>query len=517
MKNIKLIVSLFVITFFVGCTLDESSTDLEGVKAPTNISALMTIKQDNSGKVTIIPKGEGVTQYEIYFGDGTTAPAFVSPGSSVDHVYGEGNFPVRIVAMAIDGQKTEAIQPLTVSFVAPTNLNVTISPVVGNNMAISAQATANLETFFQVYWGEDPNQVPQDFMEGQTVTHTYASVGTFTVRVVALSGGAASTEYQQNVTISNPVLLPINFESATLNYAFTNFGGATTTVVNNPNVSGGNGSTKVAKLTKSAGSEVWAGSFIELGSPINFATMQKIKIKAWSPQSGITVKMKLENLANPNINTEVDVTNTTANAWEDLIFDFTGINNANNYQRVVLFFNFGNAGTGLNYYFDDVELTTGAESLVLPLTFQSSTLTYSFTNFGGASAEVVTNPNVSGINTSTKVGKFIKATGAQTWGGSFIELSNPINFATMQKIKMKVWSPQVGAVVKLKLENLANGTGINTELDATTTVANGWEELTFNFTGINNANNYQRVVVFFDFGNAGNGATYYFDDIKLSN
>jgi hypothetical protein len=389
--------------------------------------------------------------------------------------------------------------------------------VVGNNMAITAQATANLETFFQVYWGEDPNQVPQDFMEGQTVTHTYASVGTFTVKVVALSGGAATTEYQQNVTISNPVLMPINFESATLNYAFTNFGGANTTVVNNPNVNGGNGSAKVAKLTKNTGSEVWAGSFIELGNPINFATMQKIKIKAWSPQSGITVKMKLENLANPNINTEVDVTNTTANAWEDLVFDFTGINNANNYQRVVLFFNFGNAGTGLNYYFDDVELTTGAESLVLPLTFQSTTLTYSFTNFGGALSEVVTNPNVTGINTSTKVGKFVKPNGAQTWAGSFIELTNPINFATMQRIKMKVWSPQAGAVVKLKLENLANGTGINTELDATTTVANGWEELTYNFTGINNANNYQRVVVFFDFGNAGNGATYYFDDIKLSN
>jgi hypothetical protein len=432
-------------------------------------------------------------------------------------VYTEGVFPVRIVAMAIDGQKTEVTQPLTVSFLAPTNLNVTISPVAGNNMAVSAQATANLETFFQVYWGEDPNQVPQDFMEGQTVTHTYASVGTFTVRVVALSGGAATTEYQQNVTISNPVLMPINFESTTLNYAFTNFGGATTTVVNNPNVSAGNGSAKVAKLTKSTGSEVWAGSFIELGSPINFATMQKIKIKAWSPQSGITVKMKLENLANPNINTEVDVTNTTANAWEDLVFDFTGINNANNYQRIVLFFNFGNAGTGLNYYFDDVELTTGAESLVLPLTFQSTTLTYSFTNFGGALSEVVTNPNVTGINTSTKVGKFVKPNGAQTWAGSFIELTNPINFATMQRIKMKVWSPQAGAVVKLKLENLANGTGINTELDATTTVANGWEELTYNFTGINNANNYQRVVVFFDFGNAGNGATYYFDDIKLSN
>ena len=357
MKNIKLVLSLFVLTIF-GCTIDESSTDLEGVKAPTNISALMTIKQDNSGKVTIIPKGEGVTQYEIYFGDGTTAPAFVSPGSSVDHVYTEGVFPVRIVAMAIDGQKTEVTQSLTVSFLAPTNLNVTISPVVGNNMAITAQATANLETFFQVYWGEDPNQVPQDFMEGQTVTHTYASVGTFTVKVVALSGGAATTEYQQNVTISNPVLMPINFESATLNYAFTNFGGANTTVVNNPNVSGGNGSAKVAKLTKSTGSEVWAGSYIELGSPINFATMQKIKMKVWSPQAGAVVKLKLENLANgTGINTELDATTTVANGWEELTYNFTGINNANNYQRVVVFFDFGNAGNGATYYFDDIKLS----------------------------------------------------------------------------------------------------------------------------------------------------------------
>ena len=86
----------------------------------------------------------------------------------------------------------------------------------------------------------------------------------------------------------------------------------------------------------------------------------------------------------------------------------------------------------------------------------------------------------------------------------------------MQKIKMKVWSPQSGIVVKLKLENLATPS-INTELDATTTVANGWEELTYDFTGIVNANNYQRVVVFFDFGNPGAGTTYYFDDIKLSN
>ena len=81
---------------------------------------------------------------------------------------------------------------------------------------------------------------------------------------------------------------------------------------------------------------------------------------------------------------------------------------------------------------------------------------------------------------------------------------------------MKVWCPTAGGIVKLKLQNLAN-VNINKEVDATSTVANGWQELNFDFTGIVNANNYQTIVVFFDFGNAGNGATYYFDDIKQSN
>ena len=81
---------------------------------------------------------------------------------------------------------------------------------------------------------------------------------------------------------------------------------------------------------------------------------------------------------------------------------------------------------------------------------------------------------------------------------------------------MKVWSPQSGIVVKIKLENLTNS-ALNTELDVNTTTSNAWEELTYNFTGIVNANNYQKVIVFFDFGNLGTGTTYYFDDIKQSN
>ncbi|MCV9926986.1 PKD domain-containing protein [Flavobacterium sp. LS1R49] len=516
MKKIHFIISLFVLATFIGCSNDSSDINLDGISAPKNISALTTVTQDNSGKVTFLPKGEGVTQYQINFGDGTTVSDYISAGGTVAHTYKEGVYQAKIIAMGISGKITEVTQTVTVSFLAPTNLQVALARVAGDNLSVSVSAKANFETFFQVYFGEVPNEVPVDFMEGETIKHTYANIGAYEVKVVALSGGTATTTYTETITISNPILLPIDFESTTLNYAFSNFGGAFTAVADNPSVDAGNVSAKVAKLTKSAGAEVWAGSLLELGAPIDFSTLKKIRIKTWSPKAGIVVKMKLENLTNPDINIEVDVTNTVANNWEELTFDFSAVDNVNKYQKVVLFFDFGNTGTGDDYYFDDIQLTSGAESLVLPLTFESTTLDYSYGNFGGATSVVIANPDKTGINTSSKVSALTKGNGAEVWAGSSLALDTPINFSTFKKIKMKVWSPQAGIIVKFKLENLTDP-NINKEIDATTTVANGWEELTFDFAGIVNTNNYQRVVVFFDFGNSGTGKTYYFDDIKQSN
>lgn len=167
--------------------------------------------------------------------------------------------------------------------------------------------------------------------------------------------------YFDAITFGNQIIppprptLPLDFESPTLTYTFTSFGGAVTTKIGNPDMSGINLSANVARLTKNPG-ETYAGSFIELDAPFDFNTVQSIKIKTWAPQAGITIKMKLENLANPTVNTEVDVTNTVANSWEELIFNFPAIVSANNYQRLVVFFNFGVNGTGENYYFDDADL-----------------------------------------------------------------------------------------------------------------------------------------------------------------
>ena len=97
-------------------------------------------------------------------------------------------------------------------------------------------------------------------------------------------------------------------------------------------------------------------------------------------------------------------------------------------------------------------------------------------------------------------------------------LDNPIDFSTKKIFKMKVYSPRVGAKVLLKVENPTNG-GISFEKEVTTTKANEWEELTFDYSAINTSNIYQKLVLIFDNGTSGDGSanyTFYLDDITLN-
>jgi hypothetical protein len=160
-----------------------------------------------------------------------------------------------------------------------------------------------------------------------------------------------------NVT-PNYQALPITFQSTTFAYNFVNFGGATATVVNNPNISGINTSTKVGKMVKGA-PEVWAGSFLELVNPINFSVLKTFKVKVYSPRIGAKLLLKVENAVNGGISFEKEATCTTANAWEELTFDFTTINVGNSYSKVVLIFDLGTPGDGspnYTFYFDDIRL-----------------------------------------------------------------------------------------------------------------------------------------------------------------
>ena len=514
MKKLQYI-TLFFLTILIGCSDNRDTNFVNAAASPTDLSVLLTITQDNSGNVTMRPNASGVTRYEIDFGDITLEKAELSPGETVTHQYLEGVYNVTVTAYGINGNTTVLNQELTVMFRLPENVTIIANADPNNAYLFSVTATADFETHFEVTFGDDPNAAPVAFNEGQTLTHTYTTIGTYTITVKAFSGGAAFETKTLDVTVYDPLLFPVDFESPTLNYGFTNFGNAFSSVVNNPSQTGINTSAKVGNLSKPVGADTWAGSFLELSQPIDFSSLKQISVKTFSPVAGIVVKLKLENLANGNaINIERDVTNTVANAWETLTFDFTGIVNANAYQRVVIFFDFGNAGTGANFYFDDIQLTSSAPDLTL-VDFQENPA-YGFTDFGNAATTVIDNPQSTGINTSVKVAKQTKPNGAETWAGSFLEMAAPIDFSQHTKVKIKVWSPVAGAVIKFKLENFTTSS-LAQEWDATTTVANGWEELTYDVTNLINANNYQRIVIFCNFGVAGNNADYYFDDIKLSN
>lgn len=518
MKKLKILLTIILATSLFGCEVDENDSldNVANGQAPANISALFTITQDNTGLVTIAPLGEGVGSFDVYFGDGTAEPAKVLAGKKITHTYAEGEYPVKIVGRSVTGKTAEITQNLTVSFRAPENLEVTIASVTGNTFAINLSAKANYESFFEVWFGESETEEPVQFNEGQTITHTYAAIGTYTVRVVAYSGGAATAETTQDVTIVNPLLLPVNFENSTLNYEISTFNGATAGVINNPDATGSNTSAKVAFMKPAAGA-TWTGGLLTLDSPIDLSTLTNIKVKVWSPNSGVVVKLKIENLTDGSKSFEVDRTTSVAAGWEELVYDFSGANMSNEYSKLVFFFNAGSPGTGDTYYFDDIAQAAGENAVVLPLTFETASLDYVFNTFAGSAVQKIANPHAEGLNTSGTVVEFIKTPGALGYAGVAIPLDQPIDFSTQKKVKIKVWSPAVGSTILLKFENIPHTGAFDIEKQLNTTVANAWEELTFDFSDIQNANNYQNVIVICEFGSTGTGTTYYFDDIKQAN
>ena len=519
MKILKnTIAFLFILLFAYACTTDEDNLySFDYIPAPANLNVIFDITQDNTGLVTIVPNAEGAQKYLISFGDDSGDPEEYNNLEVVTHNYDEGVYQVGISAVGITGLKTELTKELNVTFKAPENLQVTIGKDAVNPKIVSVSATAEFATIIDIYFGEVQNEEPTHVLPGEASVYTYAEPGEYTVKVIAKSAGAATSEYTETITIeaaSDPINLPIDFESFTVNYAFGDFGNAVSEVIDNPDASGINTSAKVGQFVKTTGAETWAGTVLTLENPIDFSTKKNFKVKVWSPKAGAVVKFKVENLTNGDIAAEVDMLTTVANTWEELSYDFSAIDVNNEYQKVVLFFDFGNAGDDAIYYFDDVKLVAS----VLPPSLMVENFEGEvpvFNVFGNiADTEVVSNPDKSGVNTTANSAKLTKSSGSEDWAGTYFEVGSPLDFESFNMVKIKTWSPKSGIVIKVKLENA--DASITHEVDVTSTMANAWEELMYDFSGAPDAD-YVRIVVFFDFGNVGDDAVYYFDEIELAN
>lgn len=530
MKRI-LILGLSLGLLWSGCKKEsfDDTSFAEGAGAPDKLSVMFDITQDNTGKVSIYPNGEGIAYYLVHFGDGTQQPQKLSPGQKTEHQYAEGNYDVRLLGIGINGLTREVTQELTVSFREPENLDFTATIDPTNPFAVNVTASAAYETVFRVYFGEEENEEPVSLLEGGTANHVYAQTGTYTIRVVALSGGAATTELTKEITILNPVLLPLDFENSTLNYEWGNFGGGVVTLVDNPHVTPGNISGKVGQMIKYA-PEPWGGSVISLSEPIDFSANKIFRIKVYSPRAGAKLLLKVENISDGGIFYEMEQTITTANAWEDLVFDFSAINTSQSYQKLVLIFELGTPGDGsgnFTFLFDDIRLVNSLPptdaQISMPVTFDLQHVNYSVTDFGGNISEDAIDPVGAGNN----VKKTSKPSGAETWAGTTIGTADgfaqKIPFtAADTKMSVRVYSPAAGIPVLLKVEEHTDGSK-SVETLATTTVANAWETLEFDFSNhaggtpaLDLSRNYDKASIFFDFGNGGNGKVFYWDDVQMA-
>ena len=529
-KYYKIIFALLLTLAYVSCESDDDSLlDLDQIQAPSNLGASFQIMQDNSGLVTVTPKGESANMFTVDFGDGSAVSSEIRPGENVNHVYAEGNYEVLITGTNLNGVSATGIQPLTVSFRQPENLALSITRAEDDNYTITVSAEADFAAMFEVYFGDVDDEEPTPLMIGEAVSHTYEAVGEYEVRVVALSGCAASLEETQTVSITDPLFLPIDFESETLNYTFYNFGGgegAGAPVIDNPDPSGINTSDKVASYTKPAGSEVWAGTTIDLDEPIDFSSDKYISMDVWSQAAGTPVTLKIENLDDADIFVETTVETTVGNEWETLTFDMSAVDPAIKYGRIVLFFNLGTPGADETYYFDNIQTTT-LEPLKLPMNFDSDAVTYAANVFNGTSFEVVSNPDQSGANTSASMVGAITNAG-NNWEGISFNLEEPADFSGDDKtITMKFWS-DVATPILLKFEGGVNGERQN-EVSANHS-GTGWEEITFNFStdavksyidgsqGVGEpfvpTGQYATMIIFVD-GPGNTAGTFFLDDISL--
>ncbi len=334
--------------------------------------------------------------------------------------------------------------------------------------------------------------------------------------------------------------LPLDFEDTSIDYMIFGFGEATPEIIDNPDASGENTSAKVVQVTKAMGAETWAGVGVPLMETIDLSAGPMFRVKIWSPRADVPVLLKFEDTTsppdangNPSIITEVIRNTSTASAWEVLTYDmseFAGYSADHNYNQAIVFPDFGNAGAGEVFYYDDVESAVAGPEVgqVLPLDFEDASIAYETFGFGDAAfsaipVEVIANPDASGANTSAMVMSVEKTAGAQTWAGVAMPVYEELDISTSSVFTVMVWSPRAGTPIQLKIEDRdspPDGDGnpsVFSELAVPSVGASAWEVVTFDMATAPNWDTsvgYDQMVLFPDFGTMGMGETFYFDDLR---
>ena len=209
--------------------------------------------------------------------------------------------------------------------------------------------------------------------------------------------------------------------------------------------------------------------------------------------------------------------------WQTYTFPISALTglDPNSMDLFMVFPNYNDAA-GAEYLLDNVKIindTSGGDTGGVDLTattledFEGEIASYTFNNFEGGVSTVVSNPDATGINTSTQVVKMEKFAG-QVYGGSTLLNITPFALPANSSFTLTVWSTRAVDIL-FKLEGGPVGERTVTHSGS------GWEELSFDFTGVEGAGT-NGITFIFDNGTAGNAEgdpdnwTFYYDDIVLN-
>jgi len=160
-----------------------------------------------------------------------------------------------------------------------------------------------------------------------------------------------------SLAISQTTIL--DFEAAATSTQFQFFGGALEgivgDVIDNPNSSGINTSSKVFEFKKAGDAPTWGGGFTEPNptTAVDLTSPSKVCVDVHFDHIG-NIALKLEQSSDGGSDWITTQVNTKMNEWEQICFDVTApsiedasvMADGHTYARVVFFTDFGTEGTG---------------------------------------------------------------------------------------------------------------------------------------------------------------------------
>ena len=299
-----------------------------------------------------------VASYQYVNAAGTT----VTTGDSMPIVIGETGWKAVQTNPASEIEQYAALQP---------NAKWYLDLLYGNPSQGYASWEGSVGGPTSIFWFEATDERWKGFDDGwglwdEDRVARYALCGTPV-------GPACNADLYVGAGYYNPPgFSTITFDSPSVTYTLTGFGGAEDSSVTTDPTGGTN---NVARVNRSATAETYAGTVVSTAGGLTVGTIPfdasntKMTVRVYSPAAGITVRLKVEDASDGARSVETDAVTTTANAWETLTFDFANpavgppLNFAYTYNRVAIFFNFGVAGStagAATYYFDDVAFAGGS-------------------------------------------------------------------------------------------------------------------------------------------------------------